>query len=230
MKPNKGESQESPKITHRQKSRGLAEEICIWQDSEQCGDCELKDHVFCKPKPKYTIYFASPMIIVMVAVIWGIMDSVFDFGAKIAVLAIWFGYMFVFLNFWESYMLCNHCPYYANEQEKVLHCPIDRGKLKTGRYDPGPLSNSEKVEFIIGVLILILFPLPFLLIAGQIIQLISAIIGIMLWLLFLQTMICTDCINFSCPLNKVPDEIRNKFIQKNPIIKKAWEEKGYQID
>jgi hypothetical protein len=52
----------------------------------------------------------------------------------------------------------------------------------------------------------------------------------MLWILIIQLKVCTDCINFSCPLNRVSKSVRNEFIKRNIIIKRAWEEAGYKID
>ena len=101
-------------------------------------------------------------------------------------------------------MLCNHCPYYANNSESKLNCPIDKGKLKTGTYDPGPLSRSEKIQFIIGVMILGLYWIPFLFMKDQWILAGLSILGTIIWVFATQKLICVDCVNFSCPLNKVP--------------------------
>lgn len=209
---------------------GLAKEICIWQDRQQCEDCTLNKCLFCEPDTKYLFYFLTPFLLIIISVLVGIIFSPIKPIIKILFFIGWFGYMFFFLNIWESKMLCNHCPYYANDSEKVLHCPIDKGKLKTGNYEPGPASIAEKVQFIVGASMLIAFPIPFLLFYNLIIPLLLSIMGIFLWILSLQLKICTECINFSCPLNRVSEEIRNEFLKRNPVIKKAWEQKGYEID
>ena len=127
-------------------------------------------------------------------------------------------------------MICNHCPYYANDRQRILHCPVDKGKLKTSKYDPGPMSSSEKVQFVVGATIFVLYPLPFLLIAEQIISTIFLFVGIIIWIIVIQLKVCPFCINFSCPLNRVPISVRNEFLNRNPVIKRAWIEKGYDID
>lgn len=176
------------------------------------------------------LFIAPFPLIVVPAVIQILFFSNFNLFLKIAILIGWFVYGFFFLNIWESRMLCNHCPYYANDSQKSLRCPIDKGKLKTGKYDPGPSSTSEKLQFIIGALLMIGFPIPFLIIGELWVSLILLGIGFIMWILILQLKICTDCVNFACPLNRVPKAIRNEFIKKNPVIREAWEKKGYNFD
>ena len=210
---------------------GLATKICIWKVEVNCEHCNLDEILFCRPKPKYAFLFAIPLLIAIIPTVIGILFFSGINGIwKIIILGIWFAYGFFFLNIWESQMLCNHCPYYANDSEKYLRCPIDRGKLKTGSYDPGPTSLSEKIQFIIGTIILIGYPLPFLIIENLWIFLIFWTIGIISWIFTLQVKVCKDCVNFACPLNRVPKSIRDDFFKRNPVIRKAWEQKGYKIE
>ncbi|MFX1275862.1 MAG: hypothetical protein ACFFBP_05245 [Promethearchaeota archaeon] len=216
---------------NEKKSMGLAREICIWKDQLECGDCELNEKLFCRPKLKYMIYFTTPFFIGIIPVALGMLISAnIELLWKIIFFTGWIGYSIFFFFIWESRMVCNHCPYYANDEQKTLHCPIDRGKLKTGKYNPGPLSKSEKIQFIIGVSILVGYPFPFLIIFNLFIPLIIYIAAIASWLIILQFKICTDCVNFACVLNRVPKSIRSEFMNRNPIIKKAWEEEGYHFD
>ncbi|TXT60827.1 MAG: conserved membrane protein of unknown function [Promethearchaeota archaeon] len=222
---------EGKKQQTKKTNKGLAEEICIWKEKSNCKDCNLDQELFCSPRPKYAILFATPLLVVIFGIVIEVLFfSKFNWIIITVFLGSWAAYGFFFLNVWESQILCNHCPYYANDEQKVLHCPIDRGKLKTGKYNPGPTTVLEKIQFIIGALILVGFPVPFLIIGELWISFILLIIGVSLWLLILQSKVCTDCINFACPLNRVPKTIRDDFFRKNPVIKKAWEEKGYQLD
>ena len=41
---------------------------------------------------------------------------------------------------------------------------------------------------------------------------------------------CTKCVNFSCVFNRVPKNIVDSYLKKNPIMAKAWEDAGWQID
>jgi len=215
----------------KKKLTGLATEICIWKDESECRDCDLNQKIFCHPGLKYMIYFATPFFIGVIPVVLEVLFTQnVEFIWKIIFFAGWIGYAFFFLNVWESHILCNHCPYYANDSQRSLHCPIDKGKLKTGKYDPGPASKSEKIQFFIGVVIFVGFPIPFLLLFNIYLSLIIYIIAIVSWFTILQLKICPDCVNFACLLNRAPKEIRSEFMKRNPIIKKTWEEKGYTFD
>ena len=44
---------------------------------------------------------------------------------------------------------------------------------------------------------------------------------IMFYSLFLLTF-CSRCINFSCPFNKVPQNLVDEYLNRNPILKDAW--------
>ena len=41
---------------------------------------------------------------------------------------------------------------------------------------------------------------------------------------------CKKCANFSCAMNKVPKEIIDTFLKKNPEMKEAWIKAGWEID
>jgi hypothetical protein len=213
------------------KIEGLATEICIWKDKTECDDCKLNEDIFCRPQSKYRIFFAAPMFIAFLPLIVEILFySDFELFLKLFFFGSWIAYAFFFLNVWESRMLCNHCPYYANDAQKKLHCPIDKGKLKTGKYDPGPSSLSEKIQFITGTIIFVGYPVPILVVGRLWFSLLFLVIGVVSWIVILQKKVCTDCVNFACVLNRVPKTIKDAFLKRNPVIKKAWEEKGYKVN
>jgi len=206
--------------------RGLAEEICIWKDKSECKECDLHEKLFCRPKSKYILYFGLPALSGMIPAGIGLFISNFELLLKILIFGGWIGYLAFFFFVWESRMVCNHCPYFANDEQRTLHCPIDKGKLKTSKYDPGPTTISEKIQFMIGLLIFMGYPLLFLALAGQILLFFITLAGMFTWIIVIQLKVCTDCVNFACILNRVPKSVRLQFFEKNPIIKKAWEEKG----
>jgi hypothetical protein len=41
--------------------------------------------------------------------------------------------------------------------------------------------------------------------------------------------VCTRCINFSCPLNSVPKELVDIYLQHNPAMLAAWQASGYVV-
>ncbi|MHA1784217.1 MAG: hypothetical protein ACTSVE_03395, partial [Candidatus Helarchaeota archaeon] len=126
-----------------------------------------------------------------------------------------------------------HCPYYSEGDTKILHCYANHGFIKTAKFNPAPLTKSEKIQFVVGVLTFAFYPVPFLIIglAGmQYIILIIMLIGVAFWFLALRFKICKDCINFSCPFNQVPKKVVDAFLDRNPIIKEAWKKSGYEIN
>jgi hypothetical protein len=36
-------------------------------------------------------------------------------------------------------------------------------------------------------------------------------------------------VNFSCPLNHVSKEVVDAYLERNPVMRRAWEESGYQV-
>jgi hypothetical protein len=140
----------------------------------------------------------------------------------------WIGFWLLFFEFWEIRILCSHCPFYA-EEGRNLHCIANYSSLKIWKYHPEPINLSEKIQLLIGFIILIGYPLIFLIIGGQFIFLIVAIIAIIIFFSFLITKRCGSCLNFSCPFNHVRKEIVDCFLKKNQVMRKAWEERGYKI-
>lgn len=135
---------------------------------------------------------------------------------------------FLYLPGWEIRILCSHCPYYA-EKGFILHCPINYGSLNCGDIIQNQLVDPEGFQLIIGFIILFGYPFPFLIINGQyiLVFLIVSIPIIMFWVLLKYS--CLRCINFSCPSNRASREIINEFLKRNPVLRKAWEEKSWKI-
>jgi hypothetical protein len=219
-----------PKKSEKESDIGIGKEICIWHSEEECGGCDLNSMLFCRPKMKYLVYFATPLFIGIIPTVLIVLFASISLPFKLVFFISWFLYGMFFFNVWETRILCNHCPYFANESQKVLHCVIDKGKYKAGTYDPGPLSLSEKIQFGVGGILVMTFPIPFLLIWQLYLALFFYIPSLLLWILVVQTRVCTDCINFACPLNRVPKDVVTRFMNRNPIIKEAWEKEGYSFE
>ena len=140
----------------------------------------------------------------------------------------WIGFWLFFFEVWEIRILCSHCPYYA-EEEKTLHCIANYSSLKLWKYHPEPMNVSEKIQLFIGFIVLVGYPLIFLIISHQIIIFIASVIEIVILFTFLITKRCGSCLNFSCPFNHVKKEVVDSFLKKNPVMRKAWEDTGYKI-
>lgn len=91
------------------------------------------------------------------------------------------------------------------------------------------MSRSEQAQIVIGVVIMIGFPFPFLVWAQQWLFLVFALFGAIVLGVILFGWLCLRCVNFSCPFNRVPKEEVDAFLKEHSEMRKAWEEKGYKV-
>ena len=116
--------------------------------------------------------------------------------------------------------------------------------IKLWKYHPEPLKLWEKLGFLGGALFFVLYPIIVEIYGlleitnstfqGEITILLGLLIilstfGGFYFFWVLTKNICPSCVNFSCPLNRVPKEIVDKYLMRNPIMKEAWEASGYII-
>jgi len=193
-------------------------EFCIWKDESNCIDCELYGLLHCHPYFQHSLYFALAFLSALIPATIGIILGGFGMIFTFLIFSIWFSFALFFFCVWESKVLCSHCPHYSNPSQRTLHCGINSGMYKITSYNPEPMNRDEKIQFLIGVLILILYPLPFLILSSQILFFILTCLGIAIWITTIQLKHCKECINFSCPLNRVNGEIKRKFLKKNPQL------------
>ncbi|MFX1390099.1 MAG: hypothetical protein ACFE9Z_08565 [Promethearchaeota archaeon] len=198
--------------------------ICIWKDNKECNECIIKEKLICHFKSKYLLSFLGFFAIFVITSVVGVILAGYGWF-----LLGWVGFWLFFFEFWEIRILCSHCPYYA-ENSKTLHCIANYGSIKLWKYHPEPMNISEKIQLIIGFIILVGYPLFFLILGNQFVFLITGIIELIIFFSFLKLRRCKRCLNFSCPLNNVEKELVDSFLKKNPIMKKAWEDKGYKIE
>jgi hypothetical protein len=197
--------------------------ICIFRKESQCLSCKLNNSLRCKFEKKHLLRFILSFLIFAIPSIVGMILSGYGWF-----LLGWLGFMLFFFNVWESRILCRHCPFYS-EKRKTLHCIANYGSYKLWKYDPKPMSSSEKAQLIIGFLILAGYPLFFIYIGNQYLFLLLSIAGLTIFFGILLLRTCSKCVNFSCPLNRVPRHIIDAYLKKNPIMKEAWEAKGYSM-
>lgn len=135
----------------------------------------------------------------------------------------WLTYALIFFFGWEARVLCSHCPYWA-EPSRVLHCHANYGVIKFWKYRPDPMSYPEKIQFAVGALALIVYPIVFLFLGREFLLASIAIISSVSWAYLLRRNVCTRCINFSCPMNAVPLALVDAYLLRNPVIRQAWEQ------
>ncbi len=197
--------------------------VCTWKDTSECKDCSIKGELICHFHKKYLISFFGLFLIFAVPAFIGVILAGYGWF-----LLGWVGFWLFFFEVWEIRILCSHCPYYA-EDGKTLHCIANYGSFKLWKFHPEPMNLSEKIQLMIGFTILIGYPLIFIILGGQFIILIISIITIFIFFSFLIKKRCGNCPNFSCPFNRVKKEVIDTFLKKNPVMRKAWEDKGYEI-
>ena len=142
---------------------------------------------------------------------------------------LWLGYSLFFFFVWEARVLCRHCPFWA-EQSGMLRCHANYGVFKIWRYEPGPMSRSEKIQFSIGALAWVVFPFPGMLLGGQYLLAFIGACAAFSGGFLLKSDVCSRCVNFSCPMNAVPKAIVDVYLGRNPQMRAAWESTGYRLD
>jgi hypothetical protein len=140
----------------------------------------------------------------------------------------WLAFGAVFFGFWEIRILCSHCPYYA-ERGHTLNCIANYGCPKVWKYHPEPISTSEKVQLIVGFAILGGYPFPFLILGQRYAMALIAVWALAMFFWSLRRYVCSQCVNFSCILNDVPKEIVDAYLERNPVMRRAWEDSGYRL-
>ena len=195
---------------------------CTWQSDSSCQNCQIKGRLQCRFESKNITNFFMVVMPYAVTVIAGAIHA--GYGRY---LLLWLAYSFFFFFVWEARILCRHCPYWA-ENARILHCHANYGVFKIWKYEPDPMSKSERAQFILSASIWLILPFPLLLISAQylltLIGACTAISGVFL----LKRNICSKCLNFSCPLNTVPKNLVDSYLELNPRIKEAWEHSSYQ--
>ena len=105
------------------------------------------------------------------------------------------------------------------------------------------MNRVEKATIVLFFLFLVLFPVlieaygiwslavnyaEFGLIAllGMIALTLATIMAGLQFLYILIHDFCSKCVNFSCPLNRVPKSMVDVYLDKNPVMKEAWAKRG----
>jgi hypothetical protein len=147
-----------------------------------------------------------------------------------------------FLGPVEMAALCRHCPHYAGKGSQ-LRCIAPNPFPKLFSYSPRPLNRLEKSVVVLFSLFLLFFPALvqaygtwFFFINGAEFGQIALLgmVGVNLatamaalqFVYILTSHFCPRCVNFSCPLNRVPEATVEKYLEKNPAILAAWEKSG----
>ena len=184
-------------------------------DAPECKDCPVEGALHCHFRP---IELAHFLILCAPAFIIG-GAGVLDYGVWVFV--IWIAILVGYFGFLEIRVMCSHCPHYA-EAGKSLQCWANHGSPKLWKYRPGPMSGMEKVGFFSGMLLVWGYPPPFLVLNGSWLMLVLYALTTTGFFMTLKMFLCSQCINFACPLNSVDQARRDLFFQRNPSVAEPW--------
>ena len=217
---------------------------CTWDQKSDCANCGNNLQLNCKWDRKLLTGFLVISFSYIIVAFFGmaVTGLLTEMWWPLIAMIVFFPVFFVVV---EIRVLCCHCPFYA-EYSKILHCLANHGIPKLWRYRPGPLNRVEKITFLAGFVFFFLVPvltqtygiwfLAELYPDYNLITLLGLIGIASATLLTAVTMIvivrihhCPRCVNFSCPLNKVPKSLVDEYLEQNHVMKKAWEQSGYKL-
>lgn len=122
------------------------------------------------------------------------------------------GIALIFFLIVELRFACTHCLYYIRSKGCVK-CMILPGMPKLFKARPGSHSPFEKAMIVLGALPVFLFPVYWL--VRDPILLVAYIVSWALFFLTAQRYECIRCINFECPVNRVPAGMKKEFEKRN---------------
>ena len=207
----------------RQRQTNDPYNLCSWRPVSECKDCTIAGRLKCRYSPGDLLHFVGLFLSFMFPALIGMI-----LGGYGWYLLGWVGLAAIFFGFWEIRILCSHCPYYA-EEGIVLHCAHNYGCPKFWKYHPEPISTSEKIQLLIGFVMMFSYPFPFLIVGQQFVLFLLSVSGLIVFFSTLKKYTCSKCVNFSCLLNQVSKDAVDEYLRRNPVMRKAWEENGWQI-
>ena len=194
---------------------------CCRQD---CAGCEIQGKLLCVHTSKDLIDFYVLFIGWVIPFIAGMIIGRFWMG-----LIIWTGLAALFFGYVEALVLCRHCPHYA-EKGFWLRCHANWGLPKIPRFNPGPLKFWEKAIWLGCVAVLFLYYVPFFIFSRQWLLLLLTTTALITAIWTLQRTQCNRCYNLSCPVNRVPEDVKKAFFENYPIFCDAWGKKEKDSD
>lgn len=194
--------------------------ICTCGPEDICEGCGLLGKLKCRYDFLEWLKFSGFFSLFLVPGLIGMFSG--GYGIYLWGLA---AFWVIFFCFWEIKILCSHCPYYAREGF-FLRCIANNAMPKFWKYNPAPMNRSESIQLLIGFTLLIVPPPLFSFLGSQYFWGSLSILGAIIFFTFLSFNTCTTCVNFSCPLNRVDKETVEAYLNRNEVMKKAWEKAG----
>jgi hypothetical protein len=186
--------------------------------SADCQDCPLQGRLECHFRG---LFLARFLLIALPPFLLG--------GIGIAhldgwLLAPWIAIILAYFGLVEIRVMCSHCPHYAEPDTKSLQCWANYGSPKLWRYHPGPMSTGERMAFFAGLALIAGYPLASFIMGRQWLLLALFVLIVLLMAALMSRWMCSRCMNFACPFNRVDGQTRQAFLSLNPVISRAWEQ------
>jgi hypothetical protein len=224
----------------------IEQTVCTWDTEAGCDSCGLHWQLGCRFDRREFLFFVLNQIPSLVLACLGLI--------LVGLVAKMWWPLIVFVGvcvaLWglgiETRVLCSHCPYWA-EDSRTLHCWALSGSPKFWRYRPGPMNRVEKGVIVGFFLFLVVFPglvegygiwllcqeytrYGLYALMGMIGITVATILAAAQFFLILRYHYCRRCVNFSCPLNRVPKSRVDMYLRRNRGMQEAWEASGYKLD
>ncbi len=184
--------------------------------AESCDGCPVSNTLHCHFSARDLAYFmlvvAPPFMVGMIAV------------AQISwtMMGIYGLFFLLYFGLIEIRVMCSHCPHYA-ESGPTLQCWANYGMPRLWKYRPGPMNRWEVFIFFAGFASLLIFPMVIMVTSSQWLLLFLILVTGVSSTTTLLRSFCSQCFNFACPLNRVPQSVRDQFFERNPTVAEAWE-------
>ena len=210
--------------------------LCTWGDGADCDACGLRDKLHCRWNAAVLGRFLIPALAFSVVAAFGVGLASFVTGAW-GMLAAYLAFFVLFFLFVEIRILCSHCPYYGRDGF-FLRCLANHGAPKFWRYRPQGMNVAERVGLLVGFAFYGGLPL-----AAQaygiwylsssrgagapvgypaaIVVAVATLVTLVAFAAVLAIYFCPRCVNFSCPLNRVPPRIREEYRGRNPVLQEG---------
>jgi hypothetical protein len=183
--------------------------------ASDCAGCTVAESVHCHFRPIELVHF------LLISGLTFLVGGAGVLAQGFVPLLIWIAVILAFFGFVEIRVLCSHCPHYA-EEGSTLKCWANHGSAKLWKYRSGPMSTLEKTVLLTGFAIIWGTPLPFFVVSGRLFLLALYLLLVAGFFMTLKLFLCSQCMNFACPLNSVPEPARKLFFARNPIVARGW--------
>jgi len=193
---------------------------CCRQD---CEGCEIQGKLLCIHTAKDLIQFYALFTVWLIPFLAGMISGRFWLG-----LAVWAGLAVLFFGYVETLVLCRHCPHYA-EKGFLLRCHANWGLPKIPGFNSGLLKFWEKFIWLLSLAVLFLYYIPFFITGQKWLLLLLTTAALFVAAFTLQRTKCNRCYHLSCPVNRVPDDLKKIFYKNYPIFNDACGKKEKDI-